>query len=115
MILEFSMGQEHRGSAPATLAKIHSKFEWFGCFQVGIAAVIAVYYVAVISWAISYFGMSFTQSWGSDTNAYFFSEYLKLGDNSPTNLGCIQWHIAFAMLIALVITDAAIVGGVKRH
>lgn len=113
MILEFSMGQKYRGSAPKTLAKIHSKFEWLGWFQVGVAAVIAVYYVAVIGWAISYFGMSFTQEWGEDTNAFFFSEYLQLGDNSPTNLGSIQWKIAIAMLIAWGITYAAIVGGVK--
>ncbi len=104
MILEFSMGQKYRGSAPKTLAKIHAKFEWLGWFQVGVAAVIAVYYVAVIGWAISYFGMSFTQSWGSDTNAFFFSEYLKLGDNSPTDLGSIQWKIAVSMLIAWAIT-----------
>ncbi len=64
MILEFSMGHKYRGSAPKTLANIHSKFQWLGWFQVGIAATIAVYYVAVIGWAISYFGMSFTQSWG---------------------------------------------------
>ncbi|GAB2657076.1 sodium-dependent transporter [Vibrio panuliri] len=114
MILEFSMGQKYRGSAPKTLAKIHSKFEWLGWFQVGVAAVIAIYYVAVIGWAISYFGMSFTQSWGTDTNAFFFGEYLKLGgDNSPTALGSIQWKIAIAMLIAWAITYAAIVGGVK--
>ncbi len=113
MILEFSMGQKHRGSAPSTLAKISAKFEWLGWFQVGIAAVIAVYYVAVIGWAISYFGMSFTQSWGTDTNAFFFSQYLALGDNSPTNLGSIQWGIALAMAIAWAITYAAIVGGVK--
>ncbi|MEZ9598600.1 sodium-dependent transporter [Vibrio sp. 10N.286.46.A8] len=113
MILEFSMGQKYRGSAPATLARINSKFEWLGWFQVGVAAVIAVYYVAVIGWAISYFGMSFNQSWGTDTNAFFFSEYLALGDNSPTNLGSIQWGIAGAMLLAWAITYAAIVGGVK--
>ncbi len=114
MILEFSMGQKYRGSAPKTLSRIHQKFEWLGWFQVGIAAVIAVYYVAVIGWAISYFSMSFNQSWGTDTNAFFFGEYLQLGgDNSPTSLGSIQWKIAGAMLIAWAITYAAIVGGVK--
>ncbi|MGY0613832.1 sodium-dependent transporter [Vibrio sp. FJH11] len=113
MILEFSMGQKYRGSAPKTLAKIHSKFEWLGWFQVGVAAVIAVYYVAVIGWSISYFGMSFSQSWGADTNAYFFSEYLKLGDNSPTNLGSIQWKIALSMAIAWAVTYVAIASGVK--
>ncbi len=113
MILEFSMGQKYRGSAPRTLAKINSKFEWLGWFQVGVAATIAVYYVAVIGWAISYFGMSFTQSWGTDTNAFFFGEYLQLGDNSPTSLGSIQWKIAGAMLIAWAITYTAVARGVK--
>ncbi|MCR9673895.1 sodium-dependent transporter [Vibrio alginolyticus] len=113
MILEFSMGQKYRGSAPKTLAKIHSKFEWLGWFQAGVAAVIAVYYVAVIGWSISYFGLSFTQGWGTDTNAFFFSEYLKLGDNSPTDLGSIQWKIALSMVIAWAITYTAIAKGVK--
>ena len=113
MILEFSMGQKYRGSAPKTLAKIHSKFEWLGWFQVGVAAVIAVYYVAVIGWSISYFGLSFTQGWGTDTNAFFFSEYRKLGDNSPTDLGSIQWKIALSMVIAWAITYTAIAKGVK--
>ncbi len=113
MILEFSMGQKYRGSAPKTLAKIHSKFEWLGWFQVGVAALIAVYYVAVIGWSISYFGLSFSQGWGSDTNAFFFSEYLQLGDNSPTNLGSIQWKIALSMTIAWAITYVAIASGVK--
>ncbi len=113
MILEFSMGQKYRGSAPKTLAKIHAKFEWLGWFQVGVAAIIAVYYVAVIGWAISYLGMSFSQDWGTETNSFFFSDYLGLGDNSPTNLGGIQWKIAIAMTIAWAITYEAIVGGVK--
>ncbi|WED22693.1 sodium-dependent transporter [Vibrio sp. JC009] len=113
MILEFSMGQRNRGSAPITLSRINAKYEWLGWFQIGVAATIAVYYVAVIGWAISYFGMAFTQEWGTDTNAFFFGEYLGLGDNSPTNLGGMQWKIAGAMTIAWGITFAAIAGGVK--
>ncbi len=115
MILEFSMGHKHRGSAPKTLSSIHGRFEWLGWFQVGVAAVIGIYYVAVIGWAISYFGMSFTQSWGADTNAFFFSDYLKLGSsNSPTVLGSIQPKIAVAMAIAWAITYLAVAGGVKK-
>ncbi len=113
MILEFSMGQKYKGSAPKTLAKIHERFEWLGWFQVGVAFCIAVYYVAVVGWAISYFVLSFNQGWGQDTNSFFFSEYLGLGDNSPTNLGSIQWQIALVMTVAWAITYAAIVGGVK--
>ncbi|MEZ9917444.1 transporter [Vibrio breoganii] len=113
MIMEFKLGQKYRGSAPAALRSVNPKFEWLGWFQVGIAACIAVYYVAVIGWSISYLGMSFHQGWGTDTNAFFFSEYLNLGDNSPSNLGSIQWKIAGTMLLAWAITYSAIAGGVK--
>ncbi|WP_415227899.1 sodium-dependent transporter [Psychromonas sp.] len=114
MIMEFGMGHKYRGSAPRVFAQLSKKYEWLGWFQVSIAAVIAVYYVAVIGWAISYFSMSFTQSWGADTNAYFFGEYLKLGDdNSPSKLGLVQWHIAIPMAIAWAVTFTAIFWGIK--
>ncbi|WP_153447350.1 sodium-dependent transporter [Vibrio algicola] len=114
MILEFTMGHKFRGSAPKTLAKIHAKFEWLGWFQVMIAAVIGVYYVAIIGWAISYVGLAVDQSWGADPNAYFFGEYLQLGDgNSPSQLGSVQWHIAIPMIVAWGITFAALFSGVK--
>ncbi|MEL6115961.1 sodium-dependent transporter [Photobacterium sp. SP02] len=113
MIMEFSLGHKLRGAAPRAFSKLGVKLEWLGWFQVFIASVIAVYYVAVIGWAISYMGFAFTQSWGSDTNAFFFSEYLKLGDNSPSNLGGLQLHIAIPMVIAWGITFAAIFTGVK--
>ncbi|GLT15801.1 sodium-dependent transporter [Vibrio algivorus] len=114
MIMEFTMGHKFRGSAPRTLAKINSKFEWLGWFQVMIAAVIGVYYIAIIGWAISYVGLAFTQGWGSDPNAYFFGEYLQLGgDNSPSQLGSIQWHIAIPMIVGWLVTYAALFGGVK--
>ncbi|PSW03754.1 sodium-dependent transporter [Photobacterium lipolyticum] len=113
MIMEFTLGHKLRGAAPRAFAKLGGKLEWLGWFQVFIAAVIAVYYVAVIGWAISYLGFSFTQSWGADTNAFFFGEYLQLGDNSPTKLGFLQTHIAFPMILAWGITFAAIFTGVK--
>ena len=114
MIMEFGMGHKYRGAAPRVFASLNSKFEWLGWFQVMLAAIIAVYYVAVISWAISYFGMSFSQEWGADTNAYFFGEFLQLGgDNSPSQLGSIQWHIAIPMALAWGITFIAIFTGVK--
>ncbi|ENP8456509.1 sodium-dependent transporter [Photobacterium damselae] len=113
MIMEFTLGHKLRSAAPRAFAKLGGKYEWLGWFQVFIAAVIAVYYVAVIGWAISYLGFSFKQSWGSDTNAFFFSEYLKLGEHSPSQLGEFQLHIAIPMMIAWAITFAAIYSGVK--
>ncbi|MGO2508225.1 MAG: sodium-dependent transporter [Vibrio hibernica] len=114
MILEFTMGHKFRGAAPKTLSKINSKFEWLGWFQVMIAAVIGVYYIAIIGWSISYVGLAVNQGWGTDPNAYFFGEYLQLGsDNSPSKLGSIQWHIAIPMIVAWGITFSAIFSGIK--
>ncbi|GIU30976.1 transporter [Shewanella schlegeliana] len=117
MIMEFSLGHKYRGAAPKIFAQLGKslgfRLEWLGWFQVFIAAVIAIYYVAIIGWAISYFTFSISQSWGTDTNAFFFNEYLQLGDNSPTKLGSIQFHIAIPMAIAWSITTLAVYSGVK--
>jgi len=117
MIMEFSLGHKLRGAAPKVFSRLGVPYglrlEWLGWFQVLIAAVIAVYYVAIIGWTISFLGFSFTQSWGTDTNAFFFKEYLQLGDNSPTSLGSFQPHIALPMAIAWAITSLAIFTGVK--
>ncbi len=113
MIMEFSLGHKLRGAAPKVFSRLGGKLEWLGWFQVFIASVIAVYYVAVIAWALSYLGFSFSQSWGTDTNAFFFNEYLKLGENSPTNLGDFQAHIVLPIAIAWCITSLAVFTGVK--
>ncbi|GGI72488.1 sodium-dependent transporter [Shewanella gelidii] len=113
MIMEFSLGHKLRGAAPKVFAKLGGKLEWLGWFQVFIAAVIGVYYVAVIAWAMSYLCFSFDQSWGDDPNAFFFNEYLQLGQNSPTHLGNFQSHIIFPMVIAWTITSLAVFTGVK--
>ncbi len=117
MIMEFSLGHKLRGASPKIFSKLGENYglrlEWLGWFQVFIAAIIAIYYVAVIGWAISFFSFSFDQSWGGDTNAFFFSEYLKIGDHSPTSLGGFQLHIAIPMAIAWSITFMAIFTGVK--
>ncbi|BAJ03330.1 sodium-dependent transporter [Shewanella violacea] len=117
MIMEFSLGHRLRGAAPKVFAKLGQNYglrlEWLGWFQVFIAAIIAIYYVAIIGWAISFLGFSFTQSWGADTNAFFFEEYLQLGDNTPSKLGQFQLHIAIPMAIAWSITSLVIFTGIR--
>lgn len=114
MIMEFSLGSKLKGAAPRVFSKLNIKLEWLGWFQVGILVAIALYYIAVIGWIFSYFGFSFTQAWGTDTNAFFFGEYLQLGDdNSPSKLGEIQWHIAGPILLAWAITFITVFRGVR--
>lgn len=114
MILEFTLGHKYRSGAPKTLRALNSKFEWLGWFQVMISAIIAFYYVVVIAWAISYVYFAFNQAWGQDSNAFFFGEFLALGDDSaPSNLGNLQWHLLLPLCLAWAATYFATYRGVK--
>lgn len=114
MILEFTLGKKYRSGAPTTLRALNARFEWLGWFQVMIAAIIACYYVVVIAWAISYAYFAFTQAWGTDTNAFFFGEFLNLADDSsPSQLGKLQWHLLLPLVLAWSATYFATFRGVK--
>ncbi|MCL1125309.1 sodium-dependent transporter [Shewanella surugensis] len=118
MIMEFTMGHKWRRAAPGIFTKLgvdlKLRLQWLGWFQVMIAAVIGIYYVAIIGWSISYLGLSFTQNWGDNTNDFFFTQYLQLGAYSPFNLGDLLLHIAIPMFIAWSITFFAVYTGIKE-
>jgi len=113
MVLEFGLGHRFRGSAPKVFAGIDKSWEWVGWFQVLVAAVISVYYVAVIGWTISYTGFALSQSWGADPKAFFFGEFLGL-TGGPLELGGIRPLILAAVALAWGITWAACLTGVKK-
>ncbi|WP_298770306.1 sodium-dependent transporter [uncultured Shewanella sp.] len=117
MIMEFSLGHKLRQAAPGVFEylgiNLNTRVQWLGWFQVMIAAVIGIYYVAIIGWSISYLGLSFTQNWGNDTNQFFFTQYLQVGEHSPSQLGELLLHIAIPMLIAWSITFFAVYTGIK--
>ena len=62
LIMEYTIGKTYRGGAPVSLARINKKFEWLGWFQVMVAFLIMVYYLAIIVWTISYIGFSINQA-----------------------------------------------------
>jgi neurotransmitter:Na+ symporter, NSS family len=84
LFLEYALGHKHRGSAPLSFARLARGTEGLGWWQVGICFMIAVYYAAVIGWALSYTVFSVGKSWGADPNAFFFGEYLEVGDPGVT-------------------------------
>lgn len=112
LILEFTIGHKMKGSAPLTFAKLNKKWEWLGWWQVFISFVIAVYYVVIIGWAISYIGYSFTQAWGKDTVGFFAGNYLGLTDGAFI-LGGLRGPIVITTLIAWLISFVVLVAGVK--
>ncbi|MEG6522636.1 sodium-dependent transporter [Desulfotomaculum sp. 1211_IL3151] len=112
MILEFGIGHKYRAGAPLSFAKMNRKWEWLGWWQVLVCFFIAVYYVVVIAWAISFTGFSITQAWGDAPKDFFFGQYLQLTD-SPFNLGGINTQILLPLALAWGIAFVALYTGVK--
>ncbi|MCZ2810179.1 MULTISPECIES: sodium-dependent transporter [unclassified Modestobacter] len=80
LLLDYAIGHRHRGSAPLSFARLRRGTEGLGWWQVGICFVIAVYYAAVIAWALRYTFFSLDLAWGDDPEGFFFSEFLQAGD-----------------------------------
>jgi NSS family neurotransmitter:Na+ symporter len=84
LLLDYALGHRHRGSAPLSFARLRRWTEGFGWWQVAICFVIAVYYAAVLAWALSYTFFSLDEAWGSDPEGFFFGEFLQVGDVEVT-------------------------------
>jgi NSS family neurotransmitter:Na+ symporter len=82
LLLDYAIGHRHRGSAPLSFARLRRGTEGLGWWQVGICFVIAVYYAAVIAWALRYTFFSLDEAWGADPEGFFFGEFLQAGDIS---------------------------------
>ncbi|MDN5894331.1 MAG: sodium-dependent transporter [Nocardioides sp.] len=80
LYLVYGIGHRGRGSAPLSFARISRKTEWLGWWQVGICFVIAVYYAAIIAWALRYMIFSFNKSWGADPETFFGVDFLQGSD-----------------------------------
>ncbi|WP_048601268.1 sodium-dependent transporter [Rubeoparvulum massiliense] len=113
LILEFSIGQRMRGSAPLAFSRL-GKLEWYGWWQVGVAFIIATYYSVIIGWSISYTGFAVFQSWGQDTGSFLY-EYLGVTDSWNVSwLGGIQWGVFIPLLVVWLVVFGVLHRGVKR-
>ena len=90
MILEISLGHKMRGSAPASYARVSTRWEWLGWWQVLFVMFgIGLYYTVVIAWCFYYFLLSFGLNWGADPNAFFFNDFLMISEG-PFEVGKIR-------------------------
>ncbi len=112
VMLEYTIGKTYKGGAPVSLARMNKKFEWLGWLQVMVAFLIMVYYFAIVVWTVSYIGFSFTQSWGTDTTA-FFLKYIGLSEN-PRTLGGLQTNLIPPFLIVWALTAYILFKGVSK-
>ena len=76
-----------------------------------VAFIIAVYYLAIIVWVVSYIGYSFGLTWGADPTS-FFLEYLGV-TSSALELGGIQLNLIVPFIIVWVITAIILYRGIS--
>ena len=112
LLLDYAIGHRHRGSAPLSFARLRRGTEGLGWWQVGICFVIAIYYAAVIAWALRYTFFSVDQAWGSDPEAFFFGEFLQAGDVRVT--ADVVPGVLVPLLVVWVAVLAIMALGVQR-
>ncbi|HLR93817.1 MAG TPA: sodium-dependent transporter [Jiangellaceae bacterium] len=113
LILEYSLGHRSGRGAPFALRSLSRRWEWLGWWQAGVAFVISTYYVIILAWCLSYVWFSFGQQWGSDTESFFFGEYLG-STAGPGEIGGINWSIFLVLAISWAIVYAIMRGGINK-
>ncbi|WP_432477842.1 sodium-dependent transporter [Nocardioides sp. GXQ0305] len=114
LFLDYALGHRNRGSAPLSFARLSRGTEGLGWWQVGICFMIAVYYAAVIAWAVRYTFFSFGKAWGSDPEGFFFGDFLQAGEPGvQTDLvPGVLWPLVIVWLAVIVIMVAGVQNGI---
>jgi NSS family neurotransmitter:Na+ symporter len=73
---------------------------------------IAVYYAAVIAWAVRYTFFSIDKAWGDDPEGYFFGDFLQAGD--PGVQADLVPGVLVPLLIVWLAVIAIMVAGVQK-
>ncbi|MDX1776172.1 MAG: sodium-dependent transporter, partial [Desulfobulbales bacterium] len=103
MIIEYGLGHRQKGSSPLSFVRLSRKFEWIGWWMPVVAMFgIMLYYSVVIGWCVNYLIYSFNLSWGTDTQGFFFSQFLQLSDSASV-IGGIRIPIAATTLFVWIL------------
>ncbi|MEN2465558.1 sodium-dependent transporter [Ornithinibacillus sp. JPR2-1] len=113
LIMEFTIGHKHRGSAPLSFRRMNKKTEFIGWWAVLVAFVISTYYSVIIAWAMSYSVFSFNLNWGEDTGGFLMEEYLQR-TVAPGEIGSMVPGVLIPLLLVWVITLGILFKGVKK-
>ncbi|MBN0040656.1 sodium-dependent transporter [Cellulosimicrobium cellulans] len=116
LFLDYAIGHRFRGSAPTAFRRIARWLEGLGWFQVMICFVIALYYTAVIAWAVSFFVFSFDLRWGDDPAAFFTGDYLQLADPgvSLDFVPSVLVPLVGVWVVTIVVLALGVAKGVQR-
>lgn len=113
LILEFTIGHKYRGSSPFSFTQMSKKAEWLGWWQVLISFVISTYYAVIIAWAIMYSYFGINRTWGDDTEAFLFGDYLNLAE-APGQFGSLVPSVLIPLIVVWVVVLGVLFKGVKK-
>lgn len=113
LIMEFTIGHKHRGSAPLSFRRMNKKTEFIGWWAVLVAFVISTYYSVIIAWAMSYSVFSFNLNWGEDTGGFLMEEYLQR-TVAPGEIGSMVPGVLIPLLLVWVITLGILLKVLKK-
>jgi neurotransmitter:Na+ symporter, NSS family len=112
LVLEYTIGHRHHGSAPLAFARLHRRAEWIGWWQVGVCLLISSYYAVVVAWAAAYAWFSVGTRWGDDPGDFLFTDYL--GVSAAGTLGGVRLGVLIPLVLIWAVTLGVLVRGVKR-
>ena len=112
LLLDYAIGHRYRGSAPLSFARLRRRTEGLGWWQVGICFVIAVYYAAVLAWAVRYIFFSIGQKWGDDPAGFFIGEFLQLSE--PGVSASPVAGVLVPLLVVWIVVIGVLALGVQR-
>ncbi|MCS1351794.1 sodium-dependent transporter [Mechercharimyces sp. CAU 1602] len=115
LLLEYTLGHRFRGSAPLSYRRLSKNWEWLGWFQVLLSFVIVSYYMVIIGWALSYSYFSFGTKWGTDTESFFFNDFLAMDTKGEAfwSTGSISWPVLISVAIIWAVTYAIMRRGAR--
>ncbi|EWT04934.1 transporter [Intrasporangium chromatireducens Q5-1] len=114
LFLDYALGHRNRGSAPLSFARLRKGTEFLGWWQVGICAIIAIYYAAIIGWSMRYMFFSVDKAWGSDPEKFFGGEFLSAADPSAGVTFDFVPGILVPLLVVWVVVIAIMALGVQK-
>jgi NSS family neurotransmitter:Na+ symporter len=116
LILEYTIGRRYRSSPPGALRLLSRPTEVIGWWQVTICVVIAVYYAAVLAWAVRYMGFSLDQAWedhAGGPEGFFFEDFLQAAE-TPGDVSTFVPGVAWPLLGIWVVVLLILIAGVRR-
>ncbi len=125
LMMEFSLGHMTQRAAPEAFRRTHKKIELVGWWGILLGFIIIIYYPVVLAWCFTYLWESIlgifnggNLPWAATgiegvqlASDYFFNNYLNT--NHSFQLGHVQFHILWPLLITWVVMYLCIFKGVS--